>query len=856
MKSYSEISTRYMKQNKKRTTLTIVGIALATILIFAVGTFLLSFKDSMISYERATQGDYEFKLNKISADKVEKVINHAEVKDSTISEESTLYNIKGIDKEVYLDKGNKGYFDKLFTSKILEGRKPSKEGEVVINSSAKNVLKVNLNDEISLLNERGEEYKVNVVGIYESNIYSSNGALDFTTYFTGNDLNPSKSYYVSLNLKSAKNKQNIVKKVINDSGIEVVEGTKSDNSQLLYLTGNGGNDGISGAIQNMAIFVVVIIMLCTITVIYNSFNISVIERIRYFGILKAIGATPKQIKRIIYKEGLLMGLIALPVGCVIGFLALKFGIKIFIGDTLMFVEDFKVGFYPIIVLVTTVLVAITILLSVMGPARKAKKVSAVDAMRNKNEIKIGKLKRRKGRIVGKIFGIEGSVAYKNIRRTPFRFIVTVLALTISIVMFNVFYGFIDFAKQSVLQQFMYSPFDSYSSKINVEESFTENELNELTNKEFMRDVYKYRNEKLRLLIPNSDINKEYGNKTGRGALGGTLYEDLGFNDLGYVDTYIAGDKELQISERNIVEGSFDIEAIKKGGVILIDGTMTTNSDKKKEIVRATNYKVGDKIKIPKVKDYSTSHSAGSEEELKKLVESQEKSFRDAISNGEFYELEVVAIANKEPFMGMYVNNGIKLMLHEDYYNNIFVGDGYNELCFDFNGDNEARQDAIKYFDDINPEGVYNYEDIGDQLKEIEGLYKQIEFFVYCFISIVTVISIVNIFNTISTNLLLRRKEFSTMKAIGMTEKQLKKSVMLEGTLYGILAALIGGIVSAILLVLLINVGGGLADVEYKFDLIAFTASIVCAIGITYISTLVPLKKLKKLSIVEGISEEE
>ena len=854
MKSYSEISTRYMKQNKKRTTLTIVGIALATILIFAVGTFLLSFRDSMISYERSTQGDYEFKLNNINSDKVEKIINHAEVKDSTVSEEPTLYTIKGLDKEVYLEKGNKEYFDKLFTEEILEGRNPSKEGEVVINSSDKNILKATLNDEMILLDENGEEYKVKVVGISESKVYSSNGPLNFTTYFTGNKLDASKRYYVSLNLNSAKNKQDIVKKIIKDSGIELVDGTKSDNSQLLYLTGNGGNGGVSSAIQNMAIFVVAIIMLCTITVIYNSFNISVIERIRYFGILKAIGATPNQIKRIIYKEGFLMGLIALPIGCVVGFLSLKFGIKIFIGDTLMFVEDFKVGFYPIIILVTAVLVAITILLSVMGPARKAKKVSAVDAMRNKNEIKIGKIKRRKGRIVGRIFGLEGSIAYKNIRRTPFRFIVTVLALTISIVMFNVFYGFVDFAKQAVLQQFMYSPFDSYASKINVDEKFTESELDELINKEFIREIYKYRNESLRLLIPNSDLNNDYSKTSGR--FGGTKYEDSGFQDLGSVDTYIGGDKELEIADRNIVEGFFDIEAMKKGGVILIDGTMTTNSDKKKEIVRATNYKVGDRIKIPKVKDYSTSHSEGSEEELNQLMKAQESSLRDAISNGEFYELGIVAIANKEPFMGMYVNSGIKLMLHEDYYNNIFVGNGYNELCFNFNGDNEARQEAIKYFDDIRAEGGYNYEDIGDQLKEVEGLYKQIEFFVYCFISIVTIISIVNIFNTISTNLLLRRKEFSTMKAIGMTEKQLKKSVMLEGTLYGVLAALIGGVASAILLALLINVGGGLADVEYNFDFIAFIASIVCAIGITYISTLIPLKNLKKLSIVEGISDEE
>ena len=104
--------------------------------------------------------------------------------------------------------------------------------------------------------------------------------------------------------------------------------------------------------------------------------------------------------------------------------------------------------------------------------------------------------------------------------------------------------------------------------------------------------------------------------------------------------------------------------------------------------------------------------------------------------------------------------------------------------------------------------------------------------------------------------MLRRKEFSTLKAIGMTEKQLKKSVLLEGTLYGILSAIIGGGVSAVLLGLLVKLGAGFAEVQYNFDFIAFAISIICAIGVTYIATVIPMNKLKKLTIVEGISEEE
>ena len=90
----------------------------------------------------------------------------------------------------------------------------------------------------------------------------------------------------------------------------------------------------------------------------------------------------------------------------------------------------------------------------------------------------------------------------------------------------------------------------------------------------------------------------------------------------------------------------------------------------------------------------------------------------------------------------------------------------------------------------------------------------------------------------------------------MEESQLRKSVILEGTLYGIIASIFGGAGSAILLAVLIKVSGGIADVDYNFGIIPFVISIVVAIGVTYVSTMIPLRRLKKITIVEGISDNE
>ena len=285
----------------------------------------------------------------------------------------------------------------------------------------------------------------------------------------------------------------------------------------------------------------------------------------------------------------------------------------------------------------------------------------------------------------------------------------------------------------------------------------------------------------------------------------------------------------------------DLEKVKKDGVVLLDGRKKRNENGDLEISRFSNYKVGDSLGIPKYQNRQQGDTK--ENEIAKM--------EGSIKNNELLNLEVVGISNKEFIYGDY-SNSLILMIHEDVFKQYFKRINPNWIFYKFNGNEDARLEAIKHFTD----SPYNYFDLGDGMKEMDALYAQVEFFVYCFIIIITLISIINIFNTISTNLLLRRKEFSTLKAIGMTEKQLRKSVLLEGTLYGVIAALVGGIVSGILLKLLISIGGGRADVQYNFDMIAFAGSIICAVAVTYLATAIPLRKLKKLTIVEGISEEE
>lgn len=838
MKSYSEISNKYMKENKKRTILTILGVAMATVLIFAIGTFLLSFRSAMIEEERKTS-DFEFRISDLSHEQAQNISNNVEVKDSSIYTVNieNIGSIKGTDRSGLEYKGTPNYYKKIKREKIVEGEIPRKEDEAVIDINSKKFLNVDINDTVTLVLPEGEK-QFKIVGITEDGNYRSDAPMGIFTYLDEDDLNSVDEYDVYLNIKSEKDKQNIVDKVLKDAGVESIGEKKHGNTELLYLTGNGGSSAITKSLNSMAAFVILVIVVCTVTVIYNSFNISVIERIKYFGILKAIGATPKQIRRIILKEGALIGLIAFPIGCILGFFGLKFGINIFLGtEKILFIDSFTVHFYPEVLVLTALIVAVTILVSIMGPSRKAKKVSAVEAMRNNKEISIGKVKRRRGRLIGKIFGIEGSLAYKNIRRTPARFIITVIALTISLIMFNVFYGFLDFSKQIMLDLYGTMSYDSELVKGNYED-FTNEEIEKIEKQDFASTIYKMHNTNYQLLVPEDKLNKKYeeevGNKIAQNR-NGIFYNNV----LTVVSSCFAGEENVvNLASNYIKEGNIDDTS----GVILIDGRKISNKDGENEVIRGTNYKVGDSIRI--AKPVNSENSFTTEDKQR------------AIDNNDYIEVPIIAIADKDPIYGQYGTDTLGIVMSDECYNKYIGEFKVNSLAFEFDGDTQKQNEAIEYFDSVQKTNGYVYGDLSQQLSMMEELFGQVEFFVYCFIIVITIISIVNILNTISTHIIIRKREFSILKAIGMTEKQLKKSVILEGTLYGIISGIFGGIISAGLLAVLVKLTVGMAVVEYKFDFVAFIGSIVAAILITYIATLIPLRKLRRLSIVEGISDDE
>ncbi|MBB6697187.1 ATP-binding protein [Clostridium algidicarnis] len=415
MKSYNEITFKYLKKNKKRTILTTIGIILAVSLFSGIGTFFYSLKEGLIENARKNSGNYEVIYSNVKGEKLKELSNNFEILNFGISKVSNdpSFNIEGFDEkyEVYLSYYDSEAFYNTFNGRLIEGVDPKDQDEIIIGKRAEKALDKKIGDYINLKSE-GKESRYKIVGYYDDTDEPPSKSYNAMTFINKSNIDKNENYNIYANLKEKKDKRGAGEKV----GISI--GLKEEdikfNDSVLRLMLQDKNQLYNDSMYKIMTVILSIIIICTVAVIYNSFNISVAERINQFGILRCLGATPSKIRRLVFKEGFIMGIIAIPIGIVSGYLGIYTTIKL-MNKSESFIFNFsKVGFYPQVVVISIILSIITIMLSVMGPARTASKIPPIEAVKNSAKLKKEKFKRRKPRLIKLLFGIEGEVAYKNI----------------------------------------------------------------------------------------------------------------------------------------------------------------------------------------------------------------------------------------------------------------------------------------------------------------------------------------------------------------------------------------------------------------------------------------------------------
>lgn len=783
MNILNKISIRNLKLNKKRTISTIIGIILSTALICAVATMATSFQHTLMQNAINETGYYHLKLYNVTDENIKTLKNNRNIKNIfTIKEVGygKLENGKNEDKP-YLklySMDNKIFNELKFN--LIEGRFPNNNNEIIISNHIATNGKVNykVGDKIKLdIDEQltdTKQYEFTITGIierpnYSFEIFSDPGYTIISTNINDGiedafiSLKNPKEYKTSIaNILGVSNYNDLFK------DIEITDGAENTNPQdsapklnyekfdvneelLRWEVFAFSDDTVLMLYQVIAV-VIFIIMFTSIFCIRNSFAIAITEKMKMYGMLASVGTTRKQIKRNVISETLILGLIGIPLGILSGIVAVIVLIKIvnLIAGDIMFGNVngiiFKVSIYPIILAI--VLSIITIYLSALSSAKKASKVSPIDLLRNSNEIKLNSKKLKVPFWVSKIFGTGGILAYKNLKRSKKKYRTTVVSLAVSIFVFISMSSFI--ANMFDVTGNYYKDYD-YNISIGCGER-PQDEIDKISKLKYIDESYwLYESEQYLKINDLSKINNVEGIE---------LEEDEYYDEnlVEYVPTGEGKVSKLQILaldnnswNKYMKKIGANSEKLKDKGV-LCDDYLYYEKSGKGITQRIYKYSVGDTI-TGKLDNKETSFNVG-------------------------------AITDIRPY-------GIEKSYYDGGYFIVDL-DYYKDMNFKLRYISIQSSNPDGFVDELKSINITSgYFNISEQAKEEKSMVLIIKIFLYGFITVITLIGVTNIFNTITSNMELRQKEFAMLKSVGMTKREFNRMINLETIFYSTKALIYG-----------------------------------------------------------------
>lgn len=838
MNILNKFTIKSLKLNKKRTIVTIIGIMLSTALICGVAGLVSSFQNSLIDWARTNDGNYHVTFKNVASDKAQYVTENQKVKDYFISSSLGWANLEGSKTT------NKPYLHVLaYDKKALEnygvvltdGRLPQNSNEIIITESvltgARVLLKIG--DTITLnigTRKSNDDYYLNDDALYteddesivdtKEKTYTIVGfmqTLDVEKFYspgysalTYMDETPS-AIDISVLYKSPKEYEKTTKDICKTLNLDFDEDIYV-NSDFLRFQGIM-SDNMLYVLYTIAGVVIFIIVISSVFVIRNSFSISVAEKNRQYGMLSSVGATSKQIRKNVIFEGMVIGLIAIPLGILLGIVAIMILLKVvnYLLTDMLSGLGFTYSINLLTVLISVAISIITIYLSCLIPARKAAKISPIESIRGNNDIKINSKKLRTSKLTKKLFGIGGVIASKNLKRSKKKYRTTVISLVISIFIFISLSSFLTLGTKTSQFYYMDFKFNVYVHSLSDANTQIYEKISKLENVD--NSAYCYQSS---LDIDNIKYASEFGKKFLENDPQPTGIAFMVYNNE-YFKKYI---KEIGLKESDY-----------KTAVILLDYDTFYNEDGSKTVDRLYSLKPGDTVNV----------KSGDKEKILTISK-----FTDVKPMGQ---------------EAVYYDHGI-IVVSEDYIKEVFKEDvnnsDYYHLSDLFIKSSKPQElentlnDLIKQGGDYYGLTVFNYE---TYMKQEQRMLLVVKIFLYGFITVITLIGVTNIFNTITTNMILRSKEFAMLKSVGMSSKEFNKMIRLESIMYGTKSLLIGiplGILGSYGMYKAFAQG---IDLGYTLPLPAIIISIIFVFIIVGITMKYSLNKINKQNIIETIRKD-
>lgn len=870
----NKLTIKNLKLNKKRTIVTIIGIILSVALITAVSSMYASGIKSLIQFETHEKGDFHAVFYDVDFNDIGIFKNNRNIEKIKITKDIGYAKINSKNEYkpyVFIKAFTKNSLDNLAVN-IVEGRLPLNEDEIVIPTHLKTNGRVfyQVGDEITLdigkrvsgdgyelkqsnpyhdyvdeensedniteeiIDTKSHTYKI--VGIMErpdSSVepYSAPG-YTLITYLNSDKINGKIDIFVKYNDKSVKNAYNITANILGvDEGIfrrafssdlseeeiKKLDEAKYEynlNTYLIKLQTNPiGESNVAGL--GIVVFIVIIIIIFTsVFCIRNSFDISITEKTKQYGMLRSIGATKKQVKKNVFYEATILGLIGIPLGILSGILAAFILIIVsnyFIGDLfglgmkLVFAFSFKS------ILVAFILGSITIYLSAFKSARKASLVSPIDSIRNSANIKIKNNKLTCPKIIKKVFGIGGEISYKNIKRNKKKYRTTVFSLVISVFVFIALSGFMNTAFDTIKDELEVTEYNIslYSRNVTDYEKYEE-----LINLDNIDDFVLLR--WCNFYVKDTKLSKDY----------------IDWRNIDYKseDQYFRIVSLGSYQYKKYIERlGLNYDEIKDKG-ILVD-YMKVYSATDKNNVKSKNMRVSAYNELDTIKGLTNGDGGEDNKDYD-------------------YHISIGKVTDIKPF-GLKYSNELLIVVSDELFNTMSVRDDLIEAYF-------KSSNADKLQDDIDSfltGEVYSLNNVDENFKMMNNLYTLLGIFLYGFIIVISLIGITNIFNTITTNVELRKPEFAMLRSIGMTNIEFNRMIRLESLFIGFKALLYGipiGVLLSFFIVLALADG---EDLSFTPPYVAIIISIVVVFILIFVIMNYSINKISKQNTIETIRNE-
>lgn len=831
MNIVNTLTLRHIKTHIKRSVLTVIAIIVSVAMVTAVFTssisFVKYFQNSTLEVDgnwhvQFTDDDYSLHKAFFATDENIDEFGARTVYGSTTYD--TDPNTAMYTSSIFC--AEKNWFE-MRNVTASQGRLPENSRELMLTKRAMEEFSLDckIGDKITVPvsvpdGENGTEKTVNreyeIVGISDSFV----SATDHYAVFAGLDSNALKesagtvvvARYDKLD-NSIYDKIEQTAKTIGFSGYKV-------NSELFNFSMIFEGNGLLVSLAMFAAVLLVIIAVVSVFMIYDSFAVSYQEREKYLGMLASVGATKRQKRMSIYFEGLILGLISIPLGIISGIGGIAVTFKCIEGAFLSTVNyatgSLKVYVNWFVIAGTVIASALTIFISMYIPARKASKTTAIDAIRQTGTVKVKKPKKlRASKLTSKIFGYEGALAVKNFKRNGKRSRNIVFSLSLSVIVFLSVANFSAMLSDILKTSLILTPDISISSE------------------------YKDKDVIIQAVKENKKVDRYFYDTLAYSEVDRAYFENIGEDEVGVALTVFLDNASFDGYLKELGERTEKYHDKNNPTAIVFNSVLKFEDSKKVKEEPLKNLK-GQSILL------TVSESIGEDGEENKTPVENESEITVGIQTTKQWSEDKFSMSNASVPL---------IIMSEDHADSVLgevksaADSEISIMCDDFETVRNELVDSIKAKDSeigffvTLPRAGYT---------EMNNLFTIAKVFIYGFITLISIISVLNIINTISNSMNERRREFAMLRSVGMTPKSFKRMIYLEAGRYGAKALVFSLPIGVLINFAMYKSLSGSMDFGFTLHPFPYFISVVAVFAIIAVSLLYSIDKIRDDNIIETI----